>query len=106
MWTINGKRFDPSRADALPRLNTTEIWEFTTDEHHPIHVHDIMFQVISHNGGKPSPEDVGMKDTFLLSANQKGSIIAQFTNNTGPYVFHCHNLEHEDMSMMGRFEVI
>ncbi|HTK10760.1 MAG TPA: multicopper oxidase family protein [Ktedonobacteraceae bacterium] len=105
MWTINGKRFDPSRADAQPRLNATEIWEFTADEHHPIHIHDIMFQILSHNG-KPSSEDVGMKDTFLLNGGQKGSIITKFTDNPGPYVFHCHNLEHEDMSMMGRFIVV
>jgi FtsP/CotA-like multicopper oxidase with cupredoxin domain len=25
--------------------------------------------------------------------------------NVGQYVFHCHNLEHEDLAMMGLFEV-
>jgi spore coat protein A len=30
----------------------------------------------------------------------------QFIDFTGPYVFHCHNIEHEDMRMMTRFDVV
>ncbi|MBE3558451.1 MAG: multicopper oxidase domain-containing protein [Ktedonobacteraceae bacterium] len=105
MWTINGKHFDPNYADARPRLNSTEIWEFTGDANHPIHIHDIMFQVLSRNGRRPAPGDAGWKDTFLLSKGERVRIIATFTDYRGPYVFHCHNLEHEDMGMMGRFVV-
>ena len=27
-WTINGRTFNPARADAFPVLGTTEVWEF------------------------------------------------------------------------------
>ncbi len=27
-------------------------------------------------------------------------IVTRFTDYPGRYVFHCHNLEHEDMAMM------
>jgi len=32
-------------------------------------------------------------------------ILIKFAEFTGRYVFHCHNIEHEDMRMMGQFEV-
>ena len=28
------------------------------------------------------------------------------TDALGQYVFHCHNIEHEDMRMMGTFNVV
>jgi FtsP/CotA-like multicopper oxidase with cupredoxin domain len=30
----------------------------------------------------------------------------QFANFRGRYVFHCHNLDHEDRDMMSQFDVI
>ncbi len=33
-------------------------------------------------------------------------IVARFGPYRGKYVFHCHNLEHEDMMMMANFEVV
>jgi spore coat protein A, manganese oxidase len=33
-------------------------------------------------------------------------VIARFDGYRGRYMFHCHNLEHEDMGMMANFEVI
>jgi spore coat protein A len=32
-------------------------------------------------------------------------IVARFDGWPGRYVFHCHNLEHEDMMMMANFHV-
>ncbi|MFE9633386.1 multicopper oxidase domain-containing protein [Streptomyces sp. NPDC006463] len=29
----------------------------------------------------------------------------RFTAYNGRYMLHCHNLEHEDMAMMGNFQV-
>jgi spore coat protein A, manganese oxidase len=31
-------------------------------------------------------------------------VVARFTGYRGRYMFHCHNLEHEDMAMMAGFE--
>jgi spore coat protein A len=104
-WMINGKPFDPSRMDARPRLDSTEIWRIQSDLSHPLHLHLVHFRILSH-GGRPSPYDAGWKDTIDLRAGQGASILMRFGGHRGRYVFHCHNLEHEDMSMMANFEVI
>jgi spore coat protein A, manganese oxidase len=106
MWTINGQYFDPNRADATPRLGATEIWEFTSDGNHPIHLHLVNFLVLSRDGRAPDPEDTGYKDTVFLKAGEKARVITRFEDYRGLYVFHCHNAEHEDMRMMGQFEVM
>jgi len=104
-WRINGKPFDPTRMDARPRLDTTEVWHLKTDFSHPLHLHLVHFRVLSHSG-RPGLYDAGWKDTVDLGPGQAASILVRFGGHRGRYVFHCHNLEHEDMSMMGNFEVI
>jgi spore coat protein A len=104
-WVVNGKPFDPARMDAQPKLNSTEIWQFRTDIHHPLHLHLAQFQVLGHSG-RIRKADTGWKDTVDLSAGETANILVQFTDYPGRYVFHCHNLEHEDMAMMGNFEVV
>lgn len=103
--TINFRMFDPDRIPARPRLDSTEIWELHADPEHPIHLHLVHFRVLSRDGGPPGPWDAGWKDTvFMRGGNVR--IIARFSGYRGKYVFHCHNLEHEDMMMMENFEVV
>jgi spore coat protein A, manganese oxidase len=104
-WTINGKPFDPNRMDAQPKLGSTEIWQLQTDFSHPLHLHLVHFRVLSHSG-RPGLFDSGYKDTIDLAPGQIARILIRFDGYKGRYVFHCHNLEHEDMAMMGNFEVI
>jgi len=104
MWTINGERFDPDRIWANPRLNATEIWEFSVSNGHPVHLHLVQFRVLSRNGRDPHAGDAGWKDTIFLGDETR--VVARFSGFRGKYVFHCHNLEHEDMMMMANFEVI
>jgi spore coat protein A len=115
MWTINGKPFDPQRIDARPRLGATEIWRITSSQDHPFHLHLAHFQVlgcgrrivgIGGADGKPGPYDAGWKDTVYVPSSEQVEIIARFDGYRGKYVFHCHNLEHEDMMMMANFEVV
>lgn len=103
-WTINGRTFDPTHIDARPHLGELEIWRFTTDFHHPIHVHLAHFQVLSRNGEGPGPYDAGWKDTIDLRPSEQAAILVRFTDYAGRFIFHCHNLEHEDMAMMANFE--
>jgi spore coat protein A len=105
MWTINGQLFDPGRPDVTVRLGDTEIWRFTTDFHHPIHLHHSHFQVLSRNGHEPGPYDAGWKDTVDLDPSGHASVIVRFTDYPGRFLYHCHNLEHEDMGMMGNIEI-
>jgi spore coat protein A, manganese oxidase len=104
MSTINLQSFDPERIDAKPELGTTEIWDLDSDPAHPVHLHLVHFKVLSRNGGPPGPYDAGWKDTVFLSGGTV-EVIARFGPYRGKYVFHCHNLEHEDMMMMANFEV-
>ncbi len=107
VWTVNGQLYDPDRKDVLPRLNTTEIWTFQNNsgQAHPMHIHDIQWQILDVNGVPPSPGDNGPKDTFLVPGHATVRVIGHFTGNVGDYVSHCHNLEHEDHAMMFNFEV-
>jgi spore coat protein A, manganese oxidase len=106
VWAINGKVFDPSRIDVRPKLGSTEIWEFFTDVHHPIHLHLVHFKVLSRNGRRPQPKDAGWKDTVDVLPGQVVRVLVRFEGYRGRYVFHCHNLEHEDMMMMANFRVV
>ena len=107
VWTVNGQLYDPARMDVMPRLNTTEIWTFQNDsgQAHPMHIHDIQWQILDVNGVPPSPGDNGPKDTFLLPGHATVRVMGYFTGNVGAYVSHCHNLEHEDHAMMFNFAV-
>jgi spore coat protein A len=103
-WTINGQAFDPDTALADVALGETEIWRFGTDLHHPVHVHLDPFQVLA-RGSFPGagPSDGGRKDTVDLRPAEDVTVAVRFTDHPGRFVLHCHNLEHEDMAMMGTF---
>lgn len=106
IWTVNGKPFSPTRMNARPQLGATEVWKFVTDVHHPVHLHLVQFKILSRQSDDPRPTDVGWKDTIDLPPGHVAKIAVRFTGYRGRYVFHCHNLEHEDMAMMANFEVI
>jgi FtsP/CotA-like multicopper oxidase with cupredoxin domain len=105
MWRINDLEYRPGRALARPKLGEVERWRFVTDFHHPIHLHLNHFQVLSRNQQEPGPFDGGWKDTVDLRAAEALEIAVRFTDYTGTFMLHCHNLEHEDMAMMGEFVV-
>lgn len=108
---INGKIFDMHRVDETVEAGTTEIWEFDNrmgDEIHPMHIHGVQFQVLERKGGRNSitAAEKGWKDTVLVMPGEKVRVIMTFTLYTGVFVFHCHNLEHEDDGMMLNFEIV
>lgn len=80
---------------------------------HPIHLHGQQFQVLSRTIGAEEAEDYatvkdglmssGWKDTVLVMPGEKVRIIKPFQDFKGPFMYHCHNLEHEDMGMMREF---
>jgi bilirubin oxidase len=98
-----------------PALNATEVWEmfnFTADAH-PIHIHEVMFQVIDRaridrGGGRPRrpPEiwETGYKDTVIAYPGEITRVKAKF-DLPGLYVWHCHIVEHEDNEMMRPYRV-
>jgi spore coat protein A len=104
-WTINGRPFTVDHIHAAPRQGAVEIWNLYGDFHHPVHLHLVHFQVLGRGTKGPGRFDHGWKDTLDLRPAEQARIITRFDGNKGKYVFHCHNLEHEDMMMMGNFQV-
>ncbi|ASO21247.1 spore coat protein A [Actinoalloteichus hoggarensis] len=105
-WTVNGRPFHPDEVHAEPRLGNVEIWRLISDFHHPVHLHLSPFQVLSRGTGGPGPYDHGWKDTVDVRPGEEVAIIVRFERYAGRYVFHCHNLEHEDMMMMANFVAV
>ena len=112
-WTINGKDFDPGHSIASPRLGDVELWNIENHKRfgflgrlHPIHVHLVHFQILERNGRPPLVHEHGWKDTIALEKGEEARIIMRFDGYRGRYLIHCHNLEHEDHSMMARFDVV
>ncbi len=108
--TINNKGFDISRIDELVKNGDVEVWTFDNTngkEPHPMHLHGVQFQILSRTGGRNSltPLEKGWKDTVLCLPGEKVKIIIPFNIYNGKYLYHCHNLEHEDSGMMGQIQV-
>lgn len=81
---------------------------------HPIHLHGQQFQILSRtqsnrDSGYDNVKDgfinSGWKDTVLVMPGEEIEIIKPFKDYTGLFLYHCHNLEHEDMGMMRNFNV-
>lgn len=51
------------------------------------------------------PQDQFKKDTFQLLPGQEVELFIKFRTFKGRYVFHCHQLQHEDHAMMADFNV-
>lgn len=119
-WNIEANKIDsntePHLAIKQVSNNTNEIWAITnyTSDTHPIHIHLNRFRILGRRDSlgqfiDKEPQEKGWKDvvrvkpnkfttyiwvTYALSNDEKDSL-AQF-------VYHCHILEHEDVSMMRR----
>lgn len=98
----------------VPR-GTVETWELINNSTlftHPIHIHLVDFRVLSRedtmNGtsrGVMPYESAGLKDVVWLGLNEKVVVEAHYAPWDGVYMFHCHNLLHEDNDMMAVFNV-
>jgi spore coat protein A len=107
-----------------------------TGDTHPIHVHLDAFQIINRqpaavevpdggitdtttaasvriglkvDDGIPHALDaneLGLKDTVRVNANEVVDILVRFETVAGRFMYHCHILEHEDRDMMRPFVVM
>jgi len=109
-----------------PAVGATEVWEYynTTADAHPMHIHEITFEVVNRQGlvldpdtgeviqpvhldGSPTPPEPwenGLKDTVVAYPGQVTRVKVQF-KTPGQYVWHCHIVEHEDNEMMRPFRI-
>jgi FtsP/CotA-like multicopper oxidase with cupredoxin domain len=107
-WLINGRRFNPARADAFPVLGTTETWEIVnrTAVAHMMHMHHTDWYLLSRDGRRPPPWEDCLKDTFFVYPNERIVVAGHFSDYSGKFVIHCHMFDHEDHGLMSQFEVV
>lgn len=107
-WLINGRTFNPARADAHPKLGSVETWEFVnrTSVAHMIHIHLTDWLLLSRNGRPPPPWEDCLKETFFLYPRERIVLGGRFVDHLGKFVMHCHMLDHEDHGLMTQFQVV
>lgn len=118
-WGINGRTFEMDEVAPYERIRfgDTEVWEFTNRTRmmaipHPMHVHAVQFRVLERLGTPAGLQglragflDDGLKDTVLVLPGERVRVLLSFNNFRGLFLYHCHNLVHEDMGMMRNFLV-
>jgi len=113
-WTINGTGWDDVvRSNfqftlANPRRGDVEIWQLENSSggwFHPVHIHLTDFKVLDRNGRAPFAYEGGPKDVVYVGEGDTVRVIMKW-DGSGKYMFHCHNLVHEDHDMMSQFDVI
>jgi FtsP/CotA-like multicopper oxidase with cupredoxin domain len=110
-WAINGEFIDIDRPNFIVPINTPEVWTFENGGGgwwHPIHVHLEFMHVLSRNGKAPpliERDGIAKADVITLGPNDVVEVFLKFRDHPGRWVFHCHNVEHEDAFMMLRFDI-
>ena len=121
-YTINDRVYDEKRFLASPRAGTTEIWRLKNGGGgwtHPIHLHLTNFQLLSRDrvSLRPYEKDV-WKETVFLPENATATVITTWPDVPPDvlgraartfrdrYVFHCHNMQHEDDDMMAQMRIL
>jgi FtsP/CotA-like multicopper oxidase with cupredoxin domain len=111
-WAINGQFVDLQRALASVARGRPQIWTLKNGGGgwwHPIHIHIDFMRVLERNGLAPGPlerDGMAKRDTVTLGPGDEVKVFIEFRDFTGLTVFHCHNLEHEDMFMMARLDIV
>jgi FtsP/CotA-like multicopper oxidase with cupredoxin domain len=120
VFQINGQIFDADRSDAQIQKNTAEKWILRSALPaagwvHPVHIHFEEFRILSRGlpvslGGPgeapPPPLETGRKDVIRLSGRDQVEIFMRFRDFKGKYLIHCHNMNHEDTTMMVRWDIV
>ena len=122
-FLINGLTFRMDEIAFDVKRNAVEVWSISNPAigmPHPMHIHGFSFQVLERLGSPPQlsaaarfgkgrvVSDLGWKDTVLVWPGETVRIALDFSHDfpgDQTYVFHCHNLEHEDAGMMINFRV-
>jgi FtsP/CotA-like multicopper oxidase with cupredoxin domain len=112
-WTINGRVYEEMGVadDEMVYRDVPIAWEWINNSSipHPMHIHNVMFQVVkrtppsstsSYNTVNQGFLDTGWKDTVIVWPGEHVKIAMNFGPHMGMYMYHCHILEHEDMTMM------
>jgi FtsP/CotA-like multicopper oxidase with cupredoxin domain len=123
---LNGRSYkmDDIQPDEIIPVNSLQLIEFDNgfdgsrhgmmmDMPHPMHLHGEQFQIVKREVSSHVTDnyasvssgliDSGWQDTVLVMPGEKVTILKPFNDFKGLFMYHCHNLEHEDMGMMRDF---
>jgi blue copper oxidase len=122
-FLINGRSFRMAEIAFDVKRGAVEIWRISNPAlgmPHPMHLHGFSFQVLERLNSPPQwstmarfgkgrmVSDLGWKDTVLVWPGETVRVAIDFAHEfpgNQTYLFHCHNLEHEDAGMMINFRV-
>jgi len=122
---LNGRSYkmDDVQPDEVIPVNSLQLIEFDNgfgggmhgmmNMPHPMHMHGEQFQIVKREMNSRSSENYdtvaagfvnsGWKDTVLVMPGEKVTVLKPFNDFKGLFMYHCHNLEHEDLGMMRDF---
>lgn len=110
MFYINGAMFDLDVINDTIQLNAVEVWqvENLSNMAHPFHIHGGSFYILDRDGAPAPLWEQGAKDVVLLDAGEVVRLIMKFeeVSDGWPFMYHCHNLMHEDNMMMAQYIVV
>ncbi|MBS0325262.1 MAG: multicopper oxidase domain-containing protein [Proteobacteria bacterium] len=108
---LNGRTFamDAVAPDEVLPLDQESRWAFVNETGgmampHPMHIHGVRFRILGRRGDAPTDLrdgliDAGYHDTVLVFPGERVWVGVAPTE-PGMFMYHCHNLEHEDGGMM------
>jgi len=119
VWTINGRVYEMTEIadDEMVDLDEIIAWEWINNSPipHPMHIHNVQFQVVNRTPPLNTSNystvnqgfvDSGWKDTVSVWPGERVEVAMQFSPYAGMYMYHCHILEHEDMTMMRNYMIM
>jgi FtsP/CotA-like multicopper oxidase with cupredoxin domain len=107
---LNDSSYNHDRLDHAVAFGRAQEWTLINDTWflHTFHIHQTDF-VVTHINGVPQPDSVHL-DNVHLGIHPIGggkwagdTVVIRFTYDSiaaGPFVYHCHDLAHEDAGMM------
>lgn len=111
---VNGISFTMDNYYAIhSHLGTYEIWEIVNQNgmDHPFHQHVNGCQVLSITGGDAAyaalyTRSPAWKDVVLVPKWGSVKVLVPVMDYAGMAMFHCHIVEHEDIGMMGVWDIM
>jgi FtsP/CotA-like multicopper oxidase with cupredoxin domain len=111
---VNGISFTMENYYSIhSHLGTHEVWEIVNQSgmDHPFHQHVNACQVLSVTGGDAAyasflTKTPAWKDVVVIPKMGSAKILVPVMDYAGMAMFHCHIVEHEDIGMMGVWDIM
>jgi FtsP/CotA-like multicopper oxidase with cupredoxin domain len=101
---VDGKPYDPDAPPRSLRLGATARW-FLKTGNHPFHIHVNAFQTT--RIGPDGDAQTLWRDTYYTAKpGEEVPVLTRYEEFEGAFVLHCHILDHEDVGMMQKVEIV